>query len=124
MATRWPRCLRSPACHLAAGPLSQRLHRALLATSEQVGFAISVYQNSGHAPTNWADFEKRRGLLGALGFPPIRDGDQCGTSCDFWNLYEQDIRRAAGLGSNCFRLSLEWSRWVMCGRGRGGGGAR
>lgn len=40
----------------------------------------------------------------------MQGGDRCGQSCDFWNNYEADIARAASLNSNCFRLSLEWSR--------------
>lgn len=40
----------------------------------------------------------------------IQGGDRCGKSCDFWHLYKEDIDRASSLGSNCFRLSLEWSR--------------
>lgn len=29
---------------------------------------------------------------------------------DFWNLYEEDIERAAALNVKFFRLSIEWSR--------------
>jgi beta-glucosidase/6-phospho-beta-glucosidase/beta-galactosidase len=42
--------------------------------------------------------------------PTIHNGDRCGTSSDFWNRYEEDLERARSLGSNCFRLSLEWHR--------------
>lgn len=42
--------------------------------------------------------------------PTIYNGDRCGASCDFWNRYEEDLERAAALGSNCFRISLEWHR--------------
>ena len=40
----------------------------------------------------------------------LQGGDKCGKSSDFWNNYEADIERAAKLNSNCFRISLEWSR--------------
>jgi beta-glucosidase len=73
----------------------------------QVGFAISVFQNSGDPNTNWGDFDKRRTRLG---LPTIRNDDRCGVSTDFWNLYMEDIKRAHDMGANCFRLSLEWSR--------------
>lgn len=73
----------------------------------QVGFAISTYQNSGDPNTNWGHWETRRGLLGT---PTIRNGDRCGASTNFWELYEEDIERAAAMGANCFRFSLEWSR--------------
>lgn len=72
-----------------------------------MGYAISVYQNTGDDNTNWADFEKRKGWLGRS---PIRGGHQCGQSTDFWNLYAQDIELAYSTGANSFRLSLEWSR--------------
>lgn len=73
----------------------------------QVGFAISTYQNSGDPNTNWGHWETRRGLLGT---PTIKNGDRCGASTNFWELYEEDIERAAAMGANCFRFSLEWSR--------------
>ena len=40
----------------------------------------------------------------------LQGNDRCGKSSDFWNNYEADIARVAALNSNCFRLSLEWSR--------------
>jgi len=67
----------------------------------------TVYQNSGDEATNWGEFEKRRNWIGRS---LIHNGDVCGDSLDFWNRYEEDIERAASLGSNCFRLSLEWGR--------------
>ena len=67
----------------------------------------AVYQNSGDDNTNWGAFEKKRTLLGKS---TIDNGDRCSISCDFWHLYKEDIDRAHTLGSNCFRLSLEWSR--------------
>ena len=72
-----------------------------------VGFAISTYQNSGDPNTNWGAWERGRT---ALGCRPIRNGDTCGNACNFWELFREDIARAAELGSNCFRFSLEWSR--------------
>ena len=75
-----------------------------------VGFAISTWQCSGDQfkeATNWGIFERQRTLFRQ---PTIHNGDRCGSACDFWNRYEEDLERAAGLGSNCFRLSLEWHR--------------
>lgn len=40
----------------------------------------------------------------------LQNDDKCGTSSDFWNLYEADIERAAKLNVKLFRLSVEWSR--------------
>ncbi|KAL4422104.1 hypothetical protein ABPG77_003389, partial [Micractinium sp. CCAP 211/92] len=76
----------------------------------QVGFAISVWQSSGDQSkdaSNWAVFERQRNCLG---MPTIAGGHRIGTSCDFWNRYEEDLELAASMGSNCFRISLEWSR--------------
>ncbi len=39
-----------------------------------------------------------------------QNGDRCGRSNDFWNLYEADIQRAAALNVKLFRLSIEWGR--------------
>jgi beta-glucosidase/6-phospho-beta-glucosidase/beta-galactosidase len=49
-------------------------------------------------------------------FAALQHGDKCGTSNDFWNLYEADIERAAQLNVKLFRLSIEWSR-IMPRRG-------
>ncbi|PSC70754.1 glycoside hydrolase [Micractinium conductrix] len=76
----------------------------------QVGFAISTWQNSGDQSkeaSNWGIFERQRTWLG---MSTIDNGDRCGESSDFWNRYEEDLTRAAQLGSNCFRISLEWHR--------------
>ena len=74
----------------------------------KVGFAISVYQCSGDDNSNWGAFERRRGLFGRS---PIDNGDLCGEACTFFQSeWRQDIDRAHSLGSNAFRLSLEWSR--------------
>ena len=78
-----------------------------IVSNYRVYFLLAVYQNSGDDNTNWGEFEKRKNLLGRS---PIDNGDTCGISCDFWHLYKDDIERAHSMGSNCFRLSLEWSR--------------
>mmetsp|Transcript_17931 Transcript_17931/g.53969 ORF Transcript_17931/g.53969 Transcript_17931/m.53969 type:complete len:526 (+) Transcript_17931:343-1920(+) len=72
------------------------------------GVALSVYQNSGDGgtPTNWGIFENQKTWI----FNNIANGDKCGNSNDFWNLYEEDIERAAALNVKFFRLSIEWSR--------------
>lgn len=101
------------------------------------GIALSVYQNSGSGghETNWGAWENRRYMFQptiavrigtqshfAAGpqireldadtspFAALQHGDKCGTSNDFWNLYEADIQRAAELNVKLFRLSIEWSR--------------
>ena len=39
-----------------------------------------------------------------------RSGECCGAACNWWENAEEDFDRAAGLGINALRLSLEWSR--------------
>ena len=72
-----------------------------------VGTAISVYQNSGGKDTNWSEFELKRT---GNGKPTIKGGVTCGSGANFWELYEEDIERAASLKLNSFRLSIEWNR--------------
>lgn len=77
----------------------------------QVGFAISVWQSSGDQhqdASNWGIFERQRALFGLM--PTIAHNARIKQSCDFWNRYEEDLERARQMGSNCFRLSLEWHR--------------
>jgi beta-glucosidase len=38
------------------------------------------------------------------------DGSVSGMACDWWNRAEEDFDRAASLGLNALRLSIEWSR--------------
>jgi beta-glucosidase len=58
----------------------------------------------GHASGNdWWDWEQKPGK--------IHDGTTSGAAADWWNgRAEEDLRRAAALGQNAHRLSLEWSR--------------
>ncbi len=72
-----------------------------------VGTAISVYQNSGGTDSNWSEFELKRT---GNGKPTIKGGVTCGNGANFWELYEEDIERAASLKLNSFRLSIEWNR--------------
>lgn len=72
-----------------------------------VGAALSVYQNSGGSHTNWSDFE---GKKNSFGQPTIHQGECCGDANGFWDRYEEDIKRAQALNSNCLRLSIEWGR--------------
>ncbi len=86
-----------------------------------VGFAISTYQCSGdpvdddRVESNWGRWNDTwRNLFGRT---KIKGGRTCGSSNDFWNLYKEDIDRAYAMGSNSFRLSLEWSSLQPLGPG-------
>ena len=76
-----------------------------------VGTALSVYQNSGGPDTNWSVFERTRAWGGLR--PAVLGGAPCGRSSGFWDgRFDADAALAASVGSNCMRLSLEWSRVV------------
>ena len=76
-----------------------------------VGTALSVYQNSGGPDTNWSVFEGTRAWGGLR--PAILGGTPCGRSSGFWDgRFAADAELARSVGSNCMRLSLEWSRVV------------
>ncbi|CAG9467319.1 unnamed protein product [Pedinophyceae sp. YPF-701] len=72
-----------------------------------VGVAISVFQNSGDNGSNWTRYQSQR-LCCCI--PTIAGGHKAEDGPDFWNNYQDDIKLAASLGSNCFRFSLEWAR--------------
>ncbi|GMH39661.1 hypothetical protein BSKO_07559 [Bryopsis sp. KO-2023] len=74
------------------------------------GFAISLWQNGGDdCDSNWTRFTgvKKRGLFGERS--TIADGAK-DTFPGFWDRYEEDIRGAKELGSNCLRFSFEWAQ--------------
>jgi beta-glucosidase len=59
------------------------------------GTATSAHQvEGGNVHNDWSSFGRTR----------------AGAACDFENRFEEDLDRARALGTNAFRLSLEWSR--------------
>jgi beta-glucosidase len=61
------------------------------------GTATSAYQvEGGNVHCDWFEHERRFTRAGA--------------ACDFENRFEEDLDRARALGTNAFRLSIEWSR--------------
>lgn len=67
------------------------------------GTASSAHQVEGQNSNNqWWDWEQRPGQ--------IWHGDRSGDACDWWRNAEADFDRAAALGQNAHRLSIEWSR--------------
>ena len=71
------------------------------------GVALSVFQNSGDPNANWSYFARKKSTFGQ---PTIKDNQDIGVSCDFWNNFQEDIPLAKELGCNSLRLSFEWSR--------------
>ena len=69
------------------------------------GVATAAHQNEGGNRNNqWAAWEEQPGR--------IHNGDRAGRATDWWNLEiaAADFDRAAELGINSLRLSVEWSR--------------
>ncbi len=67
------------------------------------GTATSSYQVEGsNQNSDWWQFEQRPGA--------ILEGGRSGIACDWWENFEEDLDRAAEMGTNAHRLSLEWSR--------------
>jgi beta-glucosidase len=69
------------------------------------GAATAAHQNEGHNRNNqWAAWEEQPGR--------IHEGQRSGQATDWWNLETAaaDFDRAAELGLNSLRLSVEWSR--------------
>lgn len=66
------------------------------------GTATAAHQvEGGNSNNQWWDWE-RQGR--------VWHGDRSGDACDWWRAAEADFARAAALGQNAQRLSVEWSR--------------
>lgn len=68
------------------------------------GTAGAAHQVEGNNNNNnWSDWEKQPGRM--LG------GATAGLACDWWNgRWREDLDRAAEIGTNAHRMSVEWSR--------------
>jgi len=67
------------------------------------GVATSAPQVEGHnTANNWWAWEQEDGH--------IKEGQKSGQACDWWENAEADFDRAAEMGLNGLRLSVEWSR--------------
>ncbi|HIQ01683.1 MAG TPA: glycoside hydrolase family 1 protein [Anaerolineales bacterium] len=67
------------------------------------GTATSSYQVEGNNTNNdWWAWEQEEGH--------IKEGHRSGLACNWWERAEEDFDRAAELGQNAHRLSVEWSR--------------
>jgi beta-glucosidase len=67
------------------------------------GVATAAHQNEGNNINN--DFWAWEQILGQ-----VADFNTSGLACDWWNRAEEDFDRAAAMGLNTLRLSVEWSR--------------
>ena len=67
------------------------------------GVATAAHQVEGDNTNNdWWAWEQQEGH--------IKDGRKSGRACNWWKNAEADFDRAAELGLNALRLSVEWSR--------------
>ncbi len=67
------------------------------------GTATAAHQVEGNNTNNdWWRWEQDPGH--------ILEGHQSALACDWWENAEADLDRAAAMGTNAHRLSLEWSR--------------
>ena len=93
-----------PPTRSAAAGSGAAAGRSLLGEGFAVGVATSGYQveggfnGDGEPHNNWAAWE---GAGRAA---------RSGLACDFWRHPEEALDRAASIGCNAFRLSVEWAR--------------
>ncbi len=67
------------------------------------GTATAAHQVEGNNTNNdWWAWEQGEGH--------IKEGYRSGIACNWWERAEEDFNRAAELGQNAHRLSVEWSR--------------
>ena len=67
------------------------------------GVATAAHQVEGNNTNNqWWAWEQQEGR--------IKGGHTSGRACDWWEAAEADFDRAAAMGLNALRLSVEWSR--------------
>ena len=67
------------------------------------GTATAAHQvEGGNTNNQWWDWEQQPGR--------IWNGDRSGDACGWWRDVGPDLDRAAALGQNAHRLSIEWSR--------------
>ncbi|MBI5486690.1 MAG: glycoside hydrolase family 1 protein [Deltaproteobacteria bacterium] len=72
------------------------------------GTASAAYQvegredpDGGTVASNWSEWEDQDHIVGHV---------RSGAGAGFWDLYEEDLDRAAALGNNAVRLGVEWAR--------------
>src|SRR5580693_8148003 len=95
---------KGPAKAPAKAPAKSAEADDLLGEGFLVGVATSGFQIEGgfNGPdephNNWAGWE----AIGRI--------ERSGLACDFWRHPEEALDRAAAIGCNAFRLSVEWAR--------------
>ena len=71
--------------------------------SFRFGTATAATQIEGHCTTSdWWAFSQEPGR--------VQGGDSPHPACDVWNRFEDDLSLHRGLGTNAYRMSVEWAR--------------
>ncbi|HLL54840.1 MAG TPA: family 1 glycosylhydrolase, partial [Myxococcaceae bacterium] len=72
-----------------------------------LGTATAAHQVEGGQDNNWTEWERTPLPDGSH---RIHDGSVSGIADDMWNRFESDVTLMKRLGTNSYRLSVEWSR--------------
>ena len=68
------------------------------------GVSTSAYQIDGGADNDWSKWEKLRGKN------QNSENFVCGSACDSYNKYEEDLNLVKNLNCGAYRIGLEWAR--------------
>jgi beta-glucosidase len=75
------------------------------------GTSTSAYQVEGDNVNDWSEWEKEgKRMLKLMKKKNNPDDFICGTACDSYNRYEEDLDLANKLNNNTIRFGMEWSR--------------
>jgi beta-glucosidase len=75
------------------------------------GASTSAYQIEGGNDNDWSEWETSEGRLKELesrGLDP--ENFICGSACDSWNRWREDIALLKKMNCNAYRFGIEWSR--------------
>ncbi len=75
------------------------------------GVSTSAYQIEGGIRNDWSDWEKNEARIKDLKAKNLEPDDfVCGSACDSYDRYEEDLDLVKDLGCGAFRISIEWAR--------------
>lgn len=75
------------------------------------GVSTSAYQIEGGIENDWSEWEKERVKSEKFKVKKLNAEDFiCGSACDSYNRYKEDVGLAKDLGCKSFRLGIEWAR--------------
>ncbi|MDO8593231.1 MAG: glycoside hydrolase family 1 protein [bacterium] len=75
------------------------------------GVSTSAYQIEGGNVNDWSQWEKLEARSKKLSAEGKKPADYiCGSACDSYNRYEEDLDLVKNLNCGAYRLGIEWSR--------------